>query len=43
MTLKAVLAATAAAAIALGLALPTSHGRHAEPRSQIFTIEIGHG
>jgi hypothetical protein len=43
MTFKAFLAATAAAAIALGLALPAAHKTHAEPRSQASTLEIARG
>ena len=44
MTLKAILAAVAAAAIVAGFCLPTAHdgnGSH-EPKSQIDQIEVGH-
>jgi hypothetical protein len=42
VTLKAVLAAVAAAAIVVGFCLPATH-RHAEPKSQIEQLEIGQG
>lgn len=44
MTLKAILAVIAAAAIIVGFCLPALHGRtraQAEPRSQIDQIEVG--
>jgi hypothetical protein len=40
MALRALLAAAAATAIAVGLILPALHGR-AEPKSQIEQIEVG--
>ncbi|MFL5298280.1 MAG: hypothetical protein ACJ798_18025 [Phenylobacterium sp.] len=40
MALKAILAAVAAAAIAVGFALPGLHAGKAEPRSQISTIDL---
>ena len=44
MTLKAILAVVAAAAIVAGFCLPTLHDRGArpEPKSQIEQIEVGH-
>ena len=43
MPLKALLAAIAAGAIALGLALPIPHKSEAEPKSQFTTLELGRG
>ena len=40
MALKAIVAAAAAAAIAVGFALPAPHADRAEPRSQIALIEL---
>jgi hypothetical protein len=40
MALKALLAAIAAAAIGVGLMLPTPHRSEARPRSQIDQIEL---
>jgi hypothetical protein len=45
VTLKAILAAVAAAAIVTGFCLPTLHdrdGSRPEPKSQIDQIEVGH-
>ena len=42
MTLKAILVAIAAAAIAIAFGLPILHS-HADPKSQIEQIELGHG
>lgn len=42
MTLKAILAAVAAAAIVAGFCLPTAHdGGSPEPKSQIDQLEVG--
>ena len=42
--LKALLAAIALAAIAIGLALPVPHkSRPAQPKSQFATFELGRG
>jgi hypothetical protein len=43
MTLKAILAAAAALAIAVGLAIPAPHAGAAPKTSQIASFEIGHG
>jgi hypothetical protein len=43
MTLKVVLAAVAAAAIAVGFCLPATLHREAEPKSQIQQLEVGRG
>jgi hypothetical protein len=45
MTLKAMLAAFAAAAVAVGLLLPVPHKSEAEAATtpQIATISVGHG
>jgi hypothetical protein len=43
LPLKALLAALAAGAIALGLALPIPHKSEAEPQSQFTTLELGAG
>jgi hypothetical protein len=43
MTLKAFLAAAAAAAIAVGLALPVGRRGEAAPESQIEVLEVGRG
>ena len=42
MTLKAVLAAVAAAAIVIGFALPSPHAGHAEAHSQFQTLDLKH-
>jgi hypothetical protein len=45
MTLKIVMAAIAAAAVAVGLMIPVPHKAEAQPatESQIETISVGHG
>jgi len=43
MALKALLAAVAAAAVAVGFLLPGPHGSLASPKSQIDQIELGRG
>ena len=41
LPLKAFFALVAAAAVALGLALPIPHRSEAEPKSQFTTLELG--
>lgn len=43
MTLKAILAAVAAAAIGVGFLLPAPHDGQPAPKSQIEQLEIGRG